>query len=112
MSIRDRGKMKWQGFMMPEHTKLLAEMSKDYERQNKPIIDEYQIEEFESKIHLAMEFAYTIKITVWEGGFFNDYIGAIHRLDEINKIIYLKQQDGYFEKIRFDDIVNVVLEDD
>lgn len=107
MTILDRGKMKWLGFMMPEHTKLLGEMPKDYERQNKPIIDEYQIEEFESKIHLAMEFAYTIRIVVWEGGFNQEYKGIIHRLDDINKVIYVEQVEGYLNKIAFQNIVGV-----
>ncbi|CAH0261218.1 hypothetical protein SRABI133_03394 [Peribacillus simplex] len=38
MSIKDRGKLKWQpALMLPEHVKLLNEANKDYYRQVKPI---------------------------------------------------------------------------
>jgi hypothetical protein len=37
MTIRDRGKVKWQGaFFMPEHVKMLGELRTDYYRQAKP----------------------------------------------------------------------------
>lgn len=111
MTIRDRGKMKWQGFFMPEHVKLLKDMYKDHNYQQKPIIDEYQWEEFDSRIHLAMEFAYNMNFTVWEAGEFKGYNGKILRLDEINKVIYLEQQGGYFEKIYFVDVVGAEVEE-
>ncbi|MFU2014791.1 YolD-like family protein [Peribacillus butanolivorans] len=90
MSIKDRGKLKWQGFFMPEHVKLLNDATKDYYRQVKPILDEYQLEEFENKIHTAMEFNSTVKFTVWEDGFDWEYVGMIHRLDPLTKIIHLE----------------------
>lgn len=55
--------------MLPEYVKLLNDVNKDYYRQVKPILDEYQLEEFENKIHTAMEFASTVKFIVWEDGF-------------------------------------------
>ncbi|MGE1103684.1 YolD-like family protein [Peribacillus simplex] len=76
MSIKDRGKLKWQpALMLPEHVKLLNEANKDYYRQVNPILDEYQLEEFENKIHTAMEFASLVKFTVWEDGFDWEYTG-------------------------------------
>lgn len=52
MSLRDRGNIKWQSAMMlPEHVKMLKNLKLDYYRQDKPLVDEYQLEEFKSKIH-------------------------------------------------------------
>ncbi|MBM7691436.1 hypothetical protein JOC77_000841 [Peribacillus deserti] len=109
MSLRDRGKIKWQGaFFMPEHTAMLKEVTQDYYKLEKPILDEYQIQEFESKICLAMEFTYLLKITLWEDGFNKEYTGLAHRLDSIAKIIYLElQPETFLTKINFSDIVYV-----
>ncbi|MCK6205733.1 YolD-like family protein [Bacillus infantis] len=114
MGLKNRGKMKWQGaFFMPEHLKMLIELKKDYYRQAKPILDEYQIEEIESKISYAMEFTFLVKIKTWEDGFEWDYEGLVHRLDPIHKVIYLEKQteDYYTIKIRFDDIVKVEIKE-
>ncbi|WP_158555771.1 YolD-like family protein [Peribacillus glennii] len=110
MGLKDRGKIKWQGaFIMPEHLKMLNELKKDYYRQTKPILDEYQIEKIESKICYAIEFTFIVKITTWEDGYEWHYEGLVYRLDPILKVIYLEKQteDYYIIKIRFEDIVKV-----
>ncbi|MFE4428827.1 YolD-like family protein [Peribacillus butanolivorans] len=109
MSIKDRGKLKWQGFFMPEHIKMLKGLNKDYYRQVKPILDEYQLEEFENKIHAAMEFSSTLKFTVWEDGFDWEYLGMIHRLDQLTKMIHLEleKEKGHIIRVKFEDLVDV-----
>ncbi|RFU71454.1 YolD-like family protein [Peribacillus saganii] len=108
MSIRDRGKLKWQSaFFMPEHVSLLRAMKTDYHRIDKPVLDEYQIEELEQKICLAMEFTYQIKIQVWNAGFIKEYKGFIHRLDELSKRIFLELDDESMKKIYFSEIIGI-----
>jgi hypothetical protein len=108
MAIRDRGKMKWQSaFFMPEHVKMLKDMERDFLRNKKPLIDEFEIIKFENKIHEAMEFANKIKFSIWHDGFIYEYIGLVHRLDGINKLIYVEVNKGEFEKVKFEDIVGV-----
>jgi len=107
--IRDRGKIKWQGaFFMPEHVKMLGEIRRDDLKIVKPILDEYQIEEFEQKLLLAMEFTYKVKIKVWEEGFFFEYSGTITRIDEFSKLIYLETEEKII-KIKFGDVMNIEL---
>ncbi|HER2169496.1 TPA: YolD-like family protein, partial [Streptococcus pyogenes] len=44
--IRDRGKnIKWQGFFMPEHIKMLKDAEQDYYKTPRPQLDETQIED-------------------------------------------------------------------
>jgi hypothetical protein len=110
--IRDRGKMKWQGaFFMPEHVKMLHELRSDYYKVGKPILDEYQIEEFEQNLCSAMEQTNLIKITIWEAGFLKDFNGLICSLDELNKKIYLEEEDGRMMVLHFSDVVGVALEE-
>ncbi|MFS0763931.1 YolD-like family protein [Peribacillus phoenicis] len=110
MSIKDRGKLKWQpALMLPEYVKLLNDVNKDYYRQVKPILDEYQLEEFENKIHTAMEFASPVKFTVWEDGFDWEYTGMIHRLDQFTKLIHLEleKEKGHIIRVKFEDLVDI-----
>ena len=114
MSLRDRGNIKWQSAMMlPEHVKMLKNLKLDYYRQDKPIVDEYQLEEFKSKIHAAMELSSLVKFTVWEEGFDWEYEGLIHRLDPISEMVYLElvKEEGFIMKIKFEDIIGVDMDD-
>jgi hypothetical protein len=50
MTIRDRGMVKWQAaFQLPELVKSYRELWRDTERIVKPIIDEYEMEEFDQR---------------------------------------------------------------
>ncbi|MGJ3196968.1 YolD-like family protein [Peribacillus frigoritolerans] len=72
---------------MAEYVKLLNDVNY---RQLKPILDEYQLEEFEDKIHTAMEFVSPVMFTVWEDGFYWEYTGMIHRFDPLTKMIHFR----------------------
>ncbi|MEH7523877.1 YolD-like family protein [Bacillus sp. JJ1503] len=112
MAIRDRGKMKWQtAFFMPEHVKMLKQIQVENDMQTKPMIDEYEKEEIENKILMAMEFAFHVKVKIWREGFFHEYSGRVCRLDGLNRIIFLEGVDGYIERIKFEDIVGGYVED-
>nr|WP_257962615.1 YolD-like family protein [Bacillus halotolerans] len=57
MTIRDRGKLKWQpASFLPLAFEMQREMFKDQERQPKPILDENQTEEFDLRISYATEY--------------------------------------------------------
>ncbi|MGE7591892.1 YolD-like family protein [Peribacillus frigoritolerans] len=95
--------------MLPEYVKLLNDVNKDY-YQVKPILDEYKLEEFENKIHTAMEFSSAVKFTVWEDGFDWEYTGMIHRLDPLTKkmiLLELENEKGHIIRVKFEDIVGV-----
>ena len=58
MAIKDRGIIKWQAAaFLPEQGSLLQDLVKDYYSTEKPILDEYQVVEFENKINYAMEYS-------------------------------------------------------
>lgn len=108
MAIRDRGKMKWQGaFFMPEHVKVLREIERDMMRIQKPLLDEYQIEEMERQVCEAMEFSQAVKLTIWRDGFTYEEIGRVHYLDPLQKEVRLKTELGTIIRIKFADIIAV-----
>jgi hypothetical protein len=69
MAIRDRGKIKWQpASFMPLGFEMTRAMFKDQERTMKPLLDEYEKEEFDRSIAYAMEYNLPVKIKVWSDG--------------------------------------------
>ncbi|KAF0816569.1 YolD [Bacillus sp. ZZV12-4809] len=92
---------------MPEHVKMLREVERDLMRVQKPILDEYQINEFERQVCEAMEFATPVKLTVWRDGFTYDEVGRVHYLEPIHKEVRLQTEQGTISRIKFADIVAV-----
>lgn len=110
MKNHDRGIKKWQfAFGMPELIKSQRDMWRDSERQPKPIIDEYEIEEFERKICEAMADNVPVKLTIWADGFTSDIVGRVHYLDAIHKQVRLVTESGEVVAVDFADIVGVVV---
>ncbi|WP_251553962.1 YolD-like family protein [Neobacillus muris] len=108
MAIRDRGMVKWHAaFQLPELVKAQRNLWQDTERIERPIIDEYQWEEFDLRIAYAMEWNYIVKVKLWSDGFMTDVIGRIHYVDSITRQIRIEVRSGQFEGIPFEDIVEV-----
>jgi hypothetical protein len=108
MAIRDRGKIKWNpASFMPEGFAMTREMYKDQARQAKPILDEYQTEEFDLRIKYAMEYEQAIQLTVWADGFTSEVTGGVHYVDPITKQLRIEVKPGEFERVTFDDVVGV-----
>ena len=107
----DRGEKKWTSFFLPEHVEMLRFADRDYYKTPKPLIDEYQVQEIEEKIHYAAEYHLPVKFDVWYDGFVERVSGHIHYLDPIRKEIRLKNEDGDVERIKFDNIIDVQVKD-
>lgn len=103
--------MKWQGFMLSEHTADIGRANYEAKKVTKPILDEYQIEEFESRINEAMEYNLPLKVSVWHHGFITEIILKVHYLNDIKKQIHAVDIDGEVHYISFDDIVGVEIHD-
>lgn len=104
--IRDRGLMKWQGMMLPEHVEMLRELDIDLNRERKPLLDEYQIQEFEEKLHYAIAFNYPVKLSVWQEGFTHELEVHVHYIDSLKKQIRALDKEEC-HRIDFGDIVGV-----
>ncbi|MFE4353563.1 YolD-like family protein [Peribacillus butanolivorans] len=108
MTIRDRGKLKWApAAFLPEYTKMLRDLDRDYYRQQKPIIDEFQFEEFDQRICNAMEYNYAVKITKWVDGFNYEILGRVHYVDPIKKEVWLKTVADEVERVKMAEVISV-----
>nr|WP_263326965.1 YolD-like family protein [Neobacillus sp. Marseille-Q6967] len=108
MAIRDRGKMKWQSAsFLPLALEMTREMFKDQARTAKPILDEYQAEEFDLRIAYATEYNHAVKLTVWDDGFTHDITGHVHYVDPKTHQLRIELKSGEFERVAFDSVVGV-----
>lgn len=105
--IRDRGKMKWQGaFFMPEHVKMLKQISYDDKKQKKPQLDEQKFEEIGFVVMDSLNYTTPIKVTIWQDGFFQAVTGVVDKVDMLMKYILFDTEDGE-RKIKIDVITGV-----
>ncbi|MFP7296869.1 YolD-like family protein [Neobacillus niacini] len=112
MAIRDRGKKKWQpASFIPLGFEMTAAMFKDQERISKPLLDEYEKEEFDRNIAYAMEYNLPVKIKVWNEGFTETITGRIHYVDPISFQLRIEVAPGEFERIAFEDVLGVIIEE-
>lgn len=108
MTLRDRGKKKWQSaFFMPEQTKMIRGLYNEDLFQKKPILDMYEMERNERKIHSAYKDKCLLKIVFWNGGNFKEWIETVDKLDGIGKSISLRNQTGNHLMLNFENIVEV-----
>lgn len=108
MTIRDRGKMKWQSAsFIPLAFEMTTEMFKDQARTAKPLLDENQTEEFDLRIAYATEYNHAVKLTVYDEGFTHDITGRVHYVDPITHELRIQVKDGEFKRVGFDSILGV-----
>ncbi|MGE6611858.1 YolD-like family protein [Peribacillus sp. NPDC076916] len=112
-TIRDRGLVKWQAaLIMPEHKAVNKKIGEvDYFLNKKPILDEYLVEEFENNIHYAMEFHLTIRFTLHNEGNPQELRGYCVYIHPFTKELRIQKKDSSFVKIRFDEVISVIVED-
>ncbi|MEH7255657.1 YolD-like family protein [Neobacillus niacini] len=108
MTIRDRGKMKWQAAsFLPLAFEMTSEMYKDQARTAKPKLDEHQTEEFDLRIAYAMEYSHAVKLTVWYDGFTHAITGRVYYIHSITHELRIEVKPGKFERVAFDCVVGV-----
>lgn len=93
--------------MMSEHTDMLGDRDWDMRKTNKPELDEYQLQEIDEKLKLAMEYKFPMMFTLWLDGFEEDLEGVVHKIDDINKMIYVNESTGNLNKVDHNSIINV-----
>lgn len=112
MTIRDRGKVKWQfAFGMPELIKTQRDLWRDSERVEKPLLDVYELEEFDQRIAYAMAYKLTVRFSVWSDGFTTEITGAVNRVDPITHELRIEVKPGEYERVAFEDVCAVTVVD-
>lgn len=96
-----------QKFILPEQRAALLNRKKQVQKIEKPILDEYQLEEMARVICEAMEFNSTLIISVYKDGFIEEVTGHVHYIDEVKQRLHVKDLKGDTNFIAFDAFISL-----
>ncbi|AXF32537.1 YolD-like family protein [Bacillus subtilis] len=96
-----------QKFILPEQRAVLLNRKREVQKVEKPILDEYQLEEMARTIYEAMEFNSALVIRVYRDGFIEEVTGHIHYIDEVKQRLHVKDLKGDTWFIAFETLLSV-----
>ncbi|ASK24746.1 YolD-like family protein [Bacillus subtilis] len=96
-----------QKFILPEQRTALLNRKEQVRKIEKPILDEYQLEEMARVIYEAMEFNSVLVIRVYRDGFIEEVTGHVHYIDEVKQRLHVKDSKGDTNFIAFDSLLTV-----
>ncbi|WP_036200000.1 YolD-like family protein [Ureibacillus sinduriensis] len=103
--IRDRGNIKWNAMMLPEHVKLLREWHEKDDDVEKPELDEWALQELSEQLKIAYTNNSEVEIKVWEDWHVYKVEGKIAELNIQKSALYL--EDG--RRFLFSSLLNVTI---
>lgn len=107
MMIRDRGKVKWQSaFFIPQHVKMLKQITIDDNKQKKPELDEQEYEDIGFMVMESLNYTTPIKVTIWQDGIYHAITGIVDKVDSLKKYILIESENGKI-RILIDEITAV-----
>lgn len=104
---KDRGTIKWNAMMLPEHVKLLREWQAEDQLVEKPQLDEAQFEQMNENLHRAYKEQCIIDLKICEQTAIYHVSGIIQKLDPFVQILQLSSG----QKFPFDHICEASLEE-
>lgn len=107
--IRDRGRIKWTAMMLPEHVKLLRDLVKEDQYEQKKNIDEQQLEEMNEILAEAVKFDQFMEVTYYHHHNYERIVGKMHDWDDLAQNLYLIDQFAEKHQIPITDIANIRL---
>ncbi|MCG3418950.1 YolD-like family protein [Oceanobacillus jordanicus] len=92
MSVNDRGTIKWTSMMMPEHIEILKEIHEQQEWKKKPMISEFQKEEINLALQLALKDDLTIELEFFRDHDYHKIKGKVLGVDVLNQFVTINEQ--------------------
>lgn len=105
--LRDRGTIKWNSLMLPEHVQILKEMWEEDRKESPPQLDEQALEELNEKCIEAYQEKNNITLICFKDGSFVQKQGIIIKLIPQEKALRLKEIEGTTKTIPIQSIVQL-----
>lgn len=105
--IRDRGNIKWNAMMLPEHVKKLREWKVQDEYEEKPELDEFTLQDINEQLLIAYTNRYEVELKIWKDRHTYKVTGLIVKLNAERGILTL--EDG--RTFSFDSIFGITMMD-
>lgn len=104
--IRDRGIIKWQGLMIPEHVRMIKEWEEANDKVEKPQLDDWELEAIQMEMELAYKRGSSASVKVWRNGMTQSYNGKITELNASQGYVSIDSPFGD-DRIPVEDIIRV-----
>ncbi|MFD2045998.1 YolD-like family protein [Ornithinibacillus salinisoli] len=91
--MHDRGSIKWTSMMIPEHVKMLQEIRERQNYKQKPVISDYQKEEINIHLQMAIHNDLTIELEYFKDHDYHKIKGKLLSVDVLNQ--YVNIEDEY-----------------
>ncbi|MGG3623876.1 YolD-like family protein [Bacillus gobiensis] len=101
--------MRWESsrMMLPEHREALLARKREQLKVKKPMLDQQQIEEFESLIRDSIEFVFPLEFKVYDDGHFREITGLVDYINIRTNQLHVVDSKGDTNLIKFVDIVDL-----
>lgn len=107
--MKDRGLMKWQGFILPELQSMIHLIDIEDSKVNKPILDEDQLQEMNNALVESVQDERSIKLTLWLAGFIEDIEPVVvYKIDPYQRKLYVRYKDGK-QVFMFDSLIGATM---
>lgn len=106
---KGRGSVKWQAFKsLPIQYEILDQYIDDQNKIDMPLLSQEQLEEINNKINDKIVTNSFCTISYWDNGYIKNCSGVIKKIDAINEIITLVNEQSEKENIKFSLICDVI----
>lgn len=107
--LNDRGSIKWNSMMLPEHLVEIKKWKKEQFQDKKRELTEWELEEIEKMIHQSWKLGKVIKLMIWDNKL-HELVGIVTGADMYKKEILL-ETDLSIKRIIFGQIQKASLVD-
>ncbi|PUB08215.1 YolD-like protein [Paenisporosarcina sp. OV554] len=107
--LKDRGNKKWTAMMLPEHVAELRTDEANYDKVDRPQLNQYDMEYIQDEIQRAVTSKSEVTLRFWMNGEFKYRKGTIEEVNLMKR--YIDVEDPFdTSRYNFDDIVGIQLE--
>lgn len=107
MINKDRGVIKWDSIMLPEHVEMLKEVFREEEKKEKPILDEQQTIEINATLKHALQEDLSVRILYFYEHDEHTIEGKMLNTDMMSGFLVMDNET--MTRIQFDDILDVTI---
>ncbi|WP_277585826.1 YolD-like family protein [Psychrobacillus antarcticus] len=108
--LQDRGNKKWVAMMLTEHVSMLREYGKEIKREPRPDLDEWDYDEINNTLDMAIKSKADTKVKLWRDGAFIYNRGIVESVDLRRRVIELEDPFTLLQ-LKLDEIVDVTIMD-
>lgn len=108
--IKDRGNIKWQGLMLPEHIKMLRDWYEEDNQVPRPDLNEFDLQLIQEELDIAMKRKCEVLIETWKDKQIFKHRGRVEEISAARRELVYESPFGT-HRLVLDEIVGVTVID-